>query len=222
MKSTSTPSGDRHGAVVADGLQERDRAKGVRLGIERQRRCSASNTSGDWRSPRLLPECGPSRAARCGTGPVCPACRRCVRGSPVRPVAEDSRSDRGGRASARPRVMSDALTGRSCQFRSRSSLSPWNKPQSTSTFAVPVSSRCFDPVTVCAAPRNVSFSSPILITISSACRRMLRALSVALMHLRLRQASMSLCGIHLQTECSITQTAQPVRRYARTTPCRCP
>src|SRR5258706_15074495 len=47
-----------------------------------------------------------------------------------------------------------ALKGGSCQLRSRNSRTPWNKPQSTSTCACPVSIRYFEPVTVPAAPQN--------------------------------------------------------------------
>src|SRR5512135_2512177 len=52
--------------------------------------------------------------------------------------------------------MLSASTGRGSQFRSRSSLRPWNNPQSTSRRCSPISTRYFDPVTVRAAPRNVS------------------------------------------------------------------
>src|SRR5919106_4092535 len=44
--------------------------------------------------------------------------------------------------------------GGSCQLRSRNSLKPWNKPQSTSTRALPLSIRYFDPVTVPTPPQN--------------------------------------------------------------------
>src|SRR3954469_14916660 len=51
--------------------------------------------------------------------------------------------------------MLDAGTGRSGQLRSRSSLRPWNRPEST-MMRVPLdSTRYFEPVTVRAAPRNV-------------------------------------------------------------------
>ena len=46
--------------------------------------------------------------------------------------------------------------GNGSQFRSRSSFKPWNSPQSTSTRLSPCSTRYFEPVTVRAAPRNVS------------------------------------------------------------------
>src|SRR5690349_9939375 len=52
--------------------------------------------------------------------------------------------------------MLDAGTGRSCQFRSRSSLSPWKRPASTMMRAPPDSTRYFEPVTVRAAPKKVS------------------------------------------------------------------
>src|SRR5262245_8757049 len=42
------------------------------------------------------------------------------------------------------------------QFRSRSSFSPWKRPQSSRIRRGPSSSRCWEPVTVPAAPRNVS------------------------------------------------------------------
>src|SRR5215471_116999 len=52
-------------------------------------------------------------------------------------------------------------TGLGCQLRSRHSFCPWKSPQSTRTCSpcCPLSSperlmRCFDPVTVPAAPRN--------------------------------------------------------------------
>ena len=45
--------------------------------------------------------------------------------------------------------------GNCAQLRNRRSLSPWNRPQSTSTRVPPCSSRYFDPVTVRAAPINV-------------------------------------------------------------------
>src|SRR5215813_4551087 len=44
--------------------------------------------------------------------------------------------------------------GGSCQFRSRSSFKPWNRPQSTSTRVLPVSIKYFDPVTVPTPPQN--------------------------------------------------------------------
>src|SRR5919108_6585829 len=43
---------------------------------------------------------------------------------------------------------------RCSQFRSRSSFNPWNRPQSSRTQPWPVVTRCIDPVTVPAAPRN--------------------------------------------------------------------
>src|SRR4051812_45218930 len=52
--------------------------------------------------------------------------------------------------------MVDGAVGSGCQLRWRSSLSPWKRPQSNSTRCDPVSSRCLEPVTVPAAPRNVS------------------------------------------------------------------
>src|SRR3954468_10068201 len=52
--------------------------------------------------------------------------------------------------------MVDGEVGSGCQLRWRSSLSPWKRPQSNSTRCDPVSSRCLEPVTVPAAPRNVS------------------------------------------------------------------
>jgi hypothetical protein len=45
-------------------------------------------------------------------------------------------------------------TAKSPRFRSRSTLNPWNSPQSTSTRELGESIRYFDPVTVSAAPRN--------------------------------------------------------------------
>src|SRR5437588_12942631 len=50
----------------------------------------------------------------------------------------------------------EAATGMSCQLRSRSSLSPWNSPASTIRRAPFDSTRYFEPVTVRAAPRNVT------------------------------------------------------------------
>src|SRR5437868_15389128 len=44
--------------------------------------------------------------------------------------------------------------GKGCQLRSRHCFKPWNRPQSTSTWRSPVLTRCLDPVTVPAAPRN--------------------------------------------------------------------
>src|SRR6478672_11733304 len=61
--------------------------------------------------------------------------------------------------------MSAGLIGNSCQFLSRSSLSPWNRPASISTFAWPVSSRYLEPVTVRAAPRNVIEGIPVSIIV---------------------------------------------------------
>src|SRR5262245_43378302 len=52
--------------------------------------------------------------------------------------------------------MLSAGTGSGCQFRSRSSFSPWKSPASTSTRRAPVSRRYLEPVTVRAAPRNVN------------------------------------------------------------------
>jgi hypothetical protein len=44
-----------------------------------------------------------------------------------------------------------------CQLRSAELLEPWKRPQSTrDTAVVPVSMRCFDPVTVPGGPRNVN------------------------------------------------------------------
>src|SRR5260221_8622839 len=51
--------------------------------------------------------------------------------------------------------MLEAGTGRSCQFRSRSSFKPWKSPASTMTGVPLDSTRYFEPVTVRAAPRNV-------------------------------------------------------------------
>src|SRR5262245_43665545 len=45
--------------------------------------------------------------------------------------------------------------GRGSQFLSRNSLTPWNSRQSTRTRRPATSSRCFEPVTVPAAPRKV-------------------------------------------------------------------
>src|SRR5205809_68590 len=47
-------------------------------------------------------------------------------------------------------------TGNRAQFASRSSRSPWNKPQSISSRCDPFSKRYFDPVTVPAAPRKLN------------------------------------------------------------------
>ena len=47
------------------------------------------------------------------------------------------------------------LSQKFSQFRSRSSFSPWNRPQSKSTRTPLCSSRYLEPVTVRAAPRNV-------------------------------------------------------------------
>src|SRR5688572_27134242 len=44
--------------------------------------------------------------------------------------------------------------GGACQLRSRSSLKPWNRPQSTNTRESPDSTRYFDPVTVPTPPQN--------------------------------------------------------------------
>jgi hypothetical protein len=44
--------------------------------------------------------------------------------------------------------------GGSCQLRSRNSFKPWNKPQSTSTRALSVSIKYFDPVTVPTPPQK--------------------------------------------------------------------
>src|SRR5689334_826645 len=49
-------------------------------------------------------------------------------------------------------------TGSGLKFRSFSSFVPWNSPQSTSSFLPAASTRYFDPVTLPAAPRNVSFA----------------------------------------------------------------
>src|SRR6266705_871407 len=49
-----------------------------------------------------------------------------------------------------------ALNDGGCQFRSRNSRRPWNRPQSISTRARSVSTRYFEPVTVPAAPQNES------------------------------------------------------------------
>src|SRR5688572_30697389 len=46
------------------------------------------------------------------------------------------------------------LNGGSSQLRSRNSFSPWNRPQSTSTRALLVWTRYFDPVTVPTPPQN--------------------------------------------------------------------
>ncbi len=55
--------------------------------------------------------------------------------------------------------MESGGTGKSSQFRARSSLRPWKSPQSNNTRAPACSSRYLDPVTVRAAPRNVSFAT---------------------------------------------------------------
>src|SRR6185312_10858629 len=64
--------------------------------------------------------------------------------------------------------MPDAGTGVGCQLRSRHSLAPWNMPQSISTWnpALPLPSgevltRCFEPVTVPAAPRNWMYAKSL-------------------------------------------------------------
>src|SRR5690349_12706412 len=49
-------------------------------------------------------------------------------------------------------------TGSGLKFRSFNSFVPWNSPQSTSSFLPAASTRYFDPVTLPAAPRNVSFA----------------------------------------------------------------
>src|SRR4051812_18756805 len=54
--------------------------------------------------------------------------------------------------------MAEGAIGNSCQLRSRSSFNPWKSPASINTLAPPVSSRYLEPVTVRAAPRNVSFT----------------------------------------------------------------
>src|SRR5262245_31296308 len=55
-------------------------------------------------------------------------------------------------------IASTAATGNSgaVQLRRRSALSPWNRPESTSTRRPPASTRYCEPVTVRAAPRKVS------------------------------------------------------------------
>src|SRR3954467_12960811 len=66
--------------------------------------------------------------------------------------------------------------GNAAQFLRRSSFRPWNRPPSTSTRWPPRSSRCFDPVTVPAAPRNVIVD--IRMTILEVMHRMIRAWSL--------------------------------------------
>src|SRR4051812_24509064 len=66
-----------------------------------------------------------------------------------------------------------------CQFRRRSSLRPWKRPASI-RMRLPdaVVSRCRDPVTVCAAPRNMSVATARHSAISAAavpCRSFQRA-----------------------------------------------
>ena len=94
--------------------------------------------------------------------------------------------------------MSDALIGRSCQFRSRSSLSPWNNPASTSTRVPFDSTRYFDPVTVRAAPRNVT----LIIDSPLTCR------NIGLVLVRSERSTLP------------TRRVPPARRCARTSPCR--
>src|SRR3990170_312678 len=47
-------------------------------------------------------------------------------------------------------------TGGGCQLRRRSAFRPWKRPQSRRRRVPPASRRCLDPVTVPAAPRNVT------------------------------------------------------------------
>src|SRR5215813_7192932 len=57
--------------------------------------------------------------------------------------------------------------GGSCQLRSRSSFKPWNIPQSTSTRALSVVTRYFDPVTVPTPPQNSILANQRLLPSSS-------------------------------------------------------
>ena len=50
------------------------------------------------------------------------------------------------------------------QLRSRSSLIPWNSPQSRRTCWPRCLTRYFDPVTVPAAPRNCSVAGPAIVS----------------------------------------------------------
>src|SRR6185369_846679 len=57
--------------------------------------------------------------------------------------------------------------GGSCQLRSRRSLRPWKSPQSTSTRALSVTTRYFEPVTVPTPPQNSMLANQRLLPCSS-------------------------------------------------------
>src|SRR6185369_10459600 len=57
--------------------------------------------------------------------------------------------------------------GGSCQLRSRRSLRPWKSPQSTSTRALSVTTRYFEPVTVPTPPQNSMLANKRLLPCSS-------------------------------------------------------
>src|SRR6266496_281853 len=60
--------------------------------------------------------------------------------------------------------------GGSFQLRSRSSFKPWNIPQSTSTRALSVSTRYFEPVTVPTPPQNEMAANLLLRQLKSSLR----------------------------------------------------
>ncbi len=157
MNSMSTPSTRRIGLLNAERLKLRERAERIRLAVQRQRRVVLRVVQ-----PVRLARIFFLQARRIGQHELAQIggarrAERHGRDTRRRPGAADTRCDRGGRASERPPTARTGRTGSGSQLRSRSSLSPWNSPQSIRILRPSASSRYFEPVTVRAAPRNVSF-----------------------------------------------------------------
>ena len=145
----------RHRPVVADRLQLIERPRGVGLRVQRQRRVVLRCSRGGSRRARPLPGCAPSRAAPASRGPWCRRAEDATAEARRRPAAAGSRSDRGGRGSGRPRRSSP---GRSAAAPSCAAAAPSALKQAAvdEDPRPSTSSRCLEPVTVPAAPRNVS------------------------------------------------------------------
>ena len=148
--------GEPGGPAVVGGAQGLEGDLGVGLRCRAGGPGCASRNPSGWRSSPLPPGGGRCRAARSRPGRRCPACRRPGRGSPVGPAGGGSPMWSTWAWVTATASMAAGSWGKSSQFRCRSSLSPWNRPQSTSTVERGVSTRNRLPVTVPAPPRKVS------------------------------------------------------------------
>ena len=90
--------GDGHRTVVADRLQQRERAHGVGLAVERQRRRVLRVAVAVGVRGVLFLDAARIGQHDAGRGPGCRRCRRRVRGNRRRRGAAGSRRDRGARA----------------------------------------------------------------------------------------------------------------------------